>query len=87
MLPSVRCSGLRELRVGTGQQRVVPGFGYLDQQLPVHRMLGDVKQLYEPQMIGAAPPSVDHVLSLGVGAQEMALWASQHGRPFGNLGH
>jgi hypothetical protein len=29
-------------------------------------------------MIGAALPSVDHVLSLGVGSQETALCASQH---------
>jgi hypothetical protein len=31
-------------------------------------------------MIGAALPSVDHVLSLAVGAQETALWASQRVR-------
>ena len=31
-------------------------------------------------MIGAALPSVDHVLSLAVGVQETALWASQHVR-------
>ena len=67
-------------RFGTGNQRVVTGFGHLDQQLPIDRMLGDVQQLYEPQMIGAALPSVDHVLSLAVGVQETALWASQHVR-------
>src|SRR5690242_14590322 len=67
-------------RFGTGHQRVVTGFGHLDQQLTIDRMLGDVQQLYEPQMIGAALPSVDHVLVLAVGAQETALWASQHVR-------
>jgi hypothetical protein len=73
----------RELRgVGVGDQRTATGFRHLDQQLPVDRVLGDVPQLHQPEMIRFALHPMDHVLPLAIEPQQVALFESQHVRPF-----